>query len=214
MDGRNPAPPKKACKTIAGWYLQGNYHSRVSSAVQDFVHPQYVTPLGMSSTNTARLRRKSHLPPLVVLYLKEVPSNDLVFPCSDTIPRDVAPCIASIFKMEICSVGCPRCWPNFVRQDLPHVPVARPPHLEENKTPSCWSNNARFLKQATGKSKSCRSTTGRDEALPAPGAEHSSTRCSKSAMSAVWDRTASRKKRSREASKFHSERLFNRLFKQ
>ena len=28
-------------ETIVCWYLQGNHHSRVSWAVQDFVHPQY-----------------------------------------------------------------------------------------------------------------------------------------------------------------------------
>ena len=41
VDGRNPAPPKKPWETMICWYLQGNHHSRVSLAVQNFVHPQY-----------------------------------------------------------------------------------------------------------------------------------------------------------------------------
>ena len=41
VDGRNPFRTTwKPWETIICWYLQGNHHSRVSSEVQNFVHPQ------------------------------------------------------------------------------------------------------------------------------------------------------------------------------
>ena len=51
VDGRNPfRTTSKPWKTIVGWYLQGNHHSRVSWVVRcmDFVHPQYGCNLGVS----------------------------------------------------------------------------------------------------------------------------------------------------------------------